>query len=168
MKRQYEEDNNFKYDCVIKARFDLGRINRNTSGPGMGNKYASQCINFDTSLDMNYFYQVYWDLFNEGPADMWFYSNSENMDHFCKLYDKVLTNYLQIGSEYSNTVMNGWPQSKPNDFRSNELFKPEEEQSNELHKYPSHMVVNGILLYKWFLMDCELWYNSVALMSQWE
>ena len=125
------QPNNFKYDCVIKTRFDLGRINRNTS-----KIYPCQCINFDTTLDMSYFYQVYWDLFNEGPADMWFYSNSENMDNFCNFYDKVLKEYLPVGSDY--------------------------------HKYPSHMVVNGILLHKWFLMDCKLWYNSIALESKWE
>jgi len=161
LKKQYEEENNFKYDCVIKTRFDLGRINRNTS-----KIYPCQCINFDTTLDMSYFYQVYWDLFNEGPADMWFYSNSENMDNFCNFYDKVLMEYLPIGSEYHKAVVNGWPQSKLNDFRSNELFK--EQPSDILHKYPSHMVVNGILLHKWFLMDCKLWYNSIALESKWE
>ena len=47
VKRVYEEENNFKYDCVIKARFDLGRINRATSGPGKINPYACQCIKFD-------------------------------------------------------------------------------------------------------------------------
>ena len=166
LKKQYEEENNFKYDCVIKTRFDLGRINRNSSGPGKGNPYPGQCINFDTTLDMSYFYQAYWDLFNEGPSDMWFYSNSENMDNFCNFYDKVLKEYLPVGSNYHKAVVDGWPQSKHNDFRSNELFK--EEPSDNLHKYPNHMVVNGILLHKWFLMECGLWYNSIALMTEWE
>ncbi len=166
LKREYELDNNFKYDCVIKARFDLGRINRNTSGPGKENQYACQCINLDESLDMNYFYQVYWDLFNEGPADMWFYSNSENMDNFCNLYDNTLNKYLKLNSEYHKATIDGWPQSKLNDFRSNELFK--ENPTKDLHQYKSHEFVNAILLYKWFLMECGLWYNSIALMSEWE
>lgn len=87
-------------------------------------------------------------MFNEGPADMWFYSSSENMDNFCYIYDKTLNKYLQPGSDYQNAVINGWPQSKLNDFRSNELFKPKEEQSKELHKYAPHLVVNAILLCK--------------------
>ena len=166
LKKEYEEENNFKYDCVIKARFDLGRINRNTSGPGKGNPYACQCIKFDETLDMDAFYQVYWDLFNEGPADMWFYSNSENMDNFCTLYDKTLNEYLKLNSDYHKVTMEGRPQSKLNDFRSNELFK--ENPTENLHKYKPHEFVNAILLYKWFLIDCELWYNSVALMTEWE
>ena len=130
------------------------------------NPYPCQCIKFDETLDMTHFYQVYWDLFNEGPADMWFYSNSENMDNFCNIYDKTLNEYLKLNSDYHKATMNGWPQSKLNDFRSNELFK--ENPTNNLHKYRPHEFVNAILLYKWFLMDCELWYNSVALMTEWE
>ena len=97
LKKEYEEENNFKYDCVIKARFDLGMINRNTSGPGKGNPYPCQCINFDETNDMSYFYQVYWDLFNEGPADMWFYSNSENMDKFASVYEWHQENNVPFG-----------------------------------------------------------------------
>ena len=62
--------------------------------------------------------------------------------------------------------MEGWPQSKLGDFRSNELFK--ENPTNNLHKYSQHEFLNVILLHKWFLMDCGLWYNSIALMSEWE
>ena len=166
LKKEYEVVNNFKYDCVIKSRFDLGMINRNTSGPGKGNPYPCQCINFDETNDMSYFYQVYWDLFNEGPADMWFYSNSENMDNFLYLYDKTLNEYLRLNSDYHVSTMEGWPQSKLGDFRSNELFK--ENPTNNLHKYKQHEFLNVILLHKWFLMDCGLWYNSMALMSEWE
>ncbi len=168
LKHEYEIEHNFKYDCVVKSRFDLGRINRNTSGNGGGNPYACQCINFDPTLDMSHLYMAYWDLFNEGPADMWFYSSSENMDVFLKLYEKTLTDYLCIGSEYHNAVTTGWPESKSNDFRSNELFKPKDEQAKNLHRYDSHLAVNGILLYKWFLMDNGLWENAKALLTEWE
>ena len=78
---------------------------------------------------MSYFYQVYWDLFNEGPADMWFYSNSENMECFSKLYDKTLQEYLQVGSAYSTAVTTGWPQSSVFNLRSNEIEKKPEESS---------------------------------------
>ena len=70
---------NIEYDCVIKARFDLGRINRETSGPGRGNPFAVQCITFRPHYDMDNFYIANWQyLDTEGPADMWFYSNKEN------------------------------------------------------------------------------------------
>lgn len=168
LKKQYEEANGFEYDCVIKSRFDLGRINRNTSGPGKQNPFACQCIKFDPALDMDKFYMVYWDLFNEGPADMWFYSNSKNMDNFCQLYDKVLKEYLQFGSLYKRAVTTGWPESKLNDYRSNEMFKAPEDRAFTLHQYPSHLTVNGILLMKWFLMDTGLWKKAVALEADWE
>ncbi len=61
-----------KYDIIIKARFDLGRINRNTSGPGLGNPYPVQCINFQTDIEKDKIYNANWNHFHMGPADMWF------------------------------------------------------------------------------------------------
>ena len=165
---EYEKENGFKYDCAIKARFDMGRINRTTSGPGKTNPWACQCIDFNPEYDMSKFYQVYWDLFNEGPADMWFYSSSENMSCFATLYDKTLLQYLQLNSEYAHAVTGGWPESKVNDFRSNEILKTPPERAQNLHRYPPHMVVNAILLMKWFLMDHGLWGKSELLKTEWE
>lgn len=82
------------YDIVIKARFDLGRINRNTS-----QEYPVQCINFDKNLDMSYFYMADWPRFNCGPADMWFYSGYKNMKNFTKIYDD-LNKYFYIDSDF--------------------------------------------------------------------
>ncbi len=166
--REYEKENNFRYDSAIKARFDLGRINRTTSGPGKTNPWACQCIDFNPDYDMSKFYQVYWDLFNEGPADMWFYSSSENMASFATLYDKTLMEYLQLGSEYAKNVTEGWPQSSSNNFRSNEWLKPLTQRTSNLHQYPPSMVVNAILLMKWFLMDQGLWEKSELLKTEWE
>ena len=127
--RSHEISAGFRYDCVIKSRFDLGRVNRDTSGPGKANPWPCQCIDFNPSYDMSKFYQVYWDLFNEGPADMWFYSNSENMECFTTLYDQALNIYLQVGSEYSQAVTTGWPESHAGNYRTNEIEKPKSEQS---------------------------------------
>ena len=165
---EYEKENDFRYDCVIKSRFDLGRVNRKTSGPGKQNPFPCQCIVFDPNYDMENFYQAYWDLFNEGPADMWFYSSSENMKCFSSLYDKVLKEYLQIGSDYSKAVVGGWLLSSKDNFRSNEIFKEAHERDSNLHTYPKHMVVNGILLMKWFLEENDLWEKSKYLVGEWE
>ena len=82
-----------KYDCVIKARFDLGRINRNTSAPGKHNPYSVQCINFDPSLPMDKLYMADWQyLDSDGPADMWFYGSPKIMKNFATLYDYAKTN----------------------------------------------------------------------------
>jgi hypothetical protein len=68
---------NSKYDIIIKARFDLGRINRNTSGPGLGNPYPVQCINFKTEIESDKIYMADWNHLHMGPADMWFYGSNK-------------------------------------------------------------------------------------------
>ena len=97
-------DTNIKYDIVIKARFDLGRINRNTSGPGFGNPFAVQCINFDPTLDMNKLYVADWNYFYDGPADMWFYSGYDNMIKFTSLYQSLVKDYFFLDSDYARST----------------------------------------------------------------
>jgi len=158
LKHEHERILDFKYDWVIKSRFDLGRINRMTSGPGKPNPYACQCIDFNPEYSPAKFYMANWDLFNEGPADMWFYGSSDMMKPFEHIYDKTLNEYLQLGSHYARAVVTGWPESEQDNFRSNvgqTMFFAGE--APPLHCYPPHMVVNTILLYKWFLMDQKLW-----------
>jgi|TARA_R100000005_G_C4955853_1_gene174417 hypothetical protein len=77
------------YDIVIKARFDLGRINRNYAGPGLMNPYPVQCINFDPELPMDKLHMANWEFFFDGPADMWFYGGPEVMKKFTTLYSDV-------------------------------------------------------------------------------
>lgn len=81
-----------KYDLVIKSRFDLGRINRDSSGPGKQNPFPVQCINFNPQLPPYKLYMADWQYFYDGPADMWFYGSSDIMKHFTTLYDDVKTN----------------------------------------------------------------------------
>ena len=109
-----------KYDCVIKARFDLGRINRNTSGPGNYNSYPVQCINFDPDLAMTNLYMANWQYLDlDGPADMWFYGSSDIMKHFCKLYDYTVAymdetnvNAIHLLKQYMEYV-GIWKQKAP-------------------------------------------------------
>ena len=53
LKKLYEEENNFKYDCVVVARFDIGQ-----RGKEHRQKYYATNINFDTDLDMNFLYSA--------------------------------------------------------------------------------------------------------------
>ena len=84
MKTQYEKENNFTYDCVIDARFDLAWNNP---------------INF-SEYDMDYFYiptvekdgsKYGWPYTNQQEImDFIFFSNSEYMNHFSPLiYDNL-------------------------------------------------------------------------------
>ena len=90
------------------------------------------------------------------------------MECFSTLYNKALREYLQVGSTYSKVVTTGWPESSATSLRSNEIEKSPEDQDKNLYKYPSHMVVNAILLMKWFLMDHNLWEKSKLLKTKWE
>ena len=89
----FEQIDLSEYDCIIKARFDIGRINRNTSGPGKQNPYPVQCINFDPTLNMDGLYMADWQYMeSDGPADMWFYGPPKIMKHFSTLYDYLVKN----------------------------------------------------------------------------
>lgn len=132
-------DSNIDYECVIRARFDLGRINRKTSGMNGNNSYAVQCINFNPNLDMNKFYMADWQYIEtEGPADMWFYSNKKNMINFTKLFE-ILSNQIQVGSKYQEWTGNS-----------------------------DGGMVNGIKGWKWFLMQTGLWDKKELLPTYWE
>jgi len=89
------------YDVVIKARFDLGQINRITS------PYNVECIQIDLN-NLNKMNMANWPdrwMLNEGPADMWFYSNFENMKSFSTIYNSI-ENYMTIGTPFSDDVSN--------------------------------------------------------------
>jgi hypothetical protein len=130
-----------KYDIVIKARFDLGRINRDTSGPGKGNPYPVQCINFKTEIQPNKIYMADWNHFNMGPADMWFYGSMETMKPFTSLYDS-LEGQLELRSAFHTfaTQIEG----NPGDLS------------------------NSIAFYKWWMIQNGLWENRINLETIWE
>lgn len=91
LKSKFEKKHNFIYDCVMVTRFD-----------------CSYNGNWDLSnLDMNYFYITGgWtgDYFKEFP-DLWFFSNSQNMDIYGGLYDNFKNVFLE--NKYDN-LPNQW------------------------------------------------------------
>jgi len=88
-----------KYDWVIKSRFDIGRINRNTSGPhNPNNPYAVQCINFNPTLPSDKLYMANWQyLESDGPADMWFYGSQTIMQPFASIFNNI-DNYFKCNA----------------------------------------------------------------------
>jgi hypothetical protein len=133
-------DSGINYDCVIKSRFDIGRINRNSSGPLNGNNpYPVQCITFDTSLDMDKFHIADWQYMDtEGPPDMWFYSSGKNMSRLSTAYD-IIESDVKVGSEYQ-------------DFAG----------------LADNGMINGIKMWKWVLLKTHLWEISNRLPTFWE
>jgi len=77
-KRQYEEENNFKYDCVFVSRYDL---------------LAFEDFVF-SDYDMEYFHSPFsiWHMkaknyfIRETIPDLWFFSSSEQIDDFSKIF----------------------------------------------------------------------------------
>ena len=134
-------DSSVEYDIVIKARFDLGRINRLTSGPGLGNPYPVQCINFQTDIDDDKLYTADWNHFHMGPADMWFYGSSKVMYNFVGLYES-LKREMYIGSKFHRFATN--IENNPGDLS------------------------NAIAFYKYWMIDNGLWDSKVTLPTTWE
>jgi hypothetical protein len=132
---------NERYDVVVKARFDLGRINRNTSGPGLGNPYPVQCINFNPNIEADKIYMAYWNHFHMGPADMWFYGSEQTMNHFKNLY-QTLEEQMYIGSDF------------------HKFATQIEGNGGDLS--------NSIAFYKWWMIGNGLWDNRINLETIWE
>jgi len=130
-----------EYDIIIKARFDLGRINRRTSGPGRGNPYPVQCINFQTDIEKDKIYMANWQHFHMGPADMWFYGSSKVMNPFTTLYKSVEKN-MKLGGEFHQFATS--IEGNPNDLS------------------------NAIAFYKWWMIGNGLWNKKIKLDTIWE
>lgn len=130
-----------KYDIVIKSRFDLGRINRKTSGPGNHNPYPVQCINFITNIEKDKIYMANWNHFNMGPADMWFYGDQNLMREFTGLYDSLIPQF-HLNSDFHKFAINI------------------EGNVGDLS--------NSIAFYKWWMMENGLWNKRINLDTVWK
>jgi hypothetical protein len=131
-----------KYDMIIKARFDLGMINRLTSGPGLLNPYPVQCINLTGCyVEENKIYNANWNHFHMGPADMWFYGSPKVMHKFTTLYNE-LDEQMKIDSEFHK-------------------FATEIENNRG-------DLSNAIAFYKWWMIKTDLWDNKINLDTIWE
>jgi hypothetical protein len=132
---------NSEYDIVIKARFDLGRINRDTSGPGKSNPYPVQCINFQTEIESDKIYMADWNHFKMGPADMWFYGSMDTMKLFTTLYNSL---------------------DEQMEFRS-----PFHTFATQIEGNPGDLS-NSIAFYKWWMIQNGLWEKRINLETIWE
>ena len=140
MKLPYQQTEK-QYDIVIKSRFDLGRINRNTSGPGLGNPFSVQCINLQTDIQPGRLYMANWNHFHMGPADMWFYGSPKVMSSFHTLYDDLAAQ-MYIGSDFHR------------------FAKAIEGNDGDLS--------NAVAFYKWWMIQNGIWENRINLNTVWE
>lgn len=139
IKLVYEKE--VKYDVVIKSRFDLGQINRNTSGPNKHNPYPVQCINFNENIESDKIYMANWNHFNMGPADMWFYGDYNIMKNFTNLFESLKEEMVVDGDfhKFATAIENN-----PGDLS------------------------NAIAFYKYWMMNNGLWSKRINLDTIWE
>lgn len=78
LKSMYESENGFKYDIVIKSRFDLDLIDENI---------------FLKTDKNTIFIPIGWDH-RDGCNDLFAYGDSDSMSYYCNLYYKLLP-YLE-------------------------------------------------------------------------
>lgn len=130
------------YDIVIKARFDLGRINRKSAGPfNKSHPYPVQCINFSPKINANALYMADWNHFDMGPADMWFYGDMNIMSNFRYLYEDF-KNDCYIDSEFHDFAIA--IENNPGDL------------------------INAIAYYKYWMIKRNLWNKKIPLCTTWE
>ena len=129
-------EKNKHYDFVIKSRFDLGQVNRNSS------PHNVECINFHTNnTNKKKLNMAWWPdrwMLPEGPPDMWFYSSMEVMKPFSNIYDHV-ENYMKKNSSLREEVKNRLGEGN---------------------------ISNASVLYKKFLEDNNLWENRNAIVCE--
>ena len=105
LKSQYEKENGFKYDCVMLARFDLAWqtdliFDKYDQSLFWTQRWPKKVLNGRTLSDLEYWqlcdtgvkFETVWHghpYTNHGLLGMWFFSNSENIDKFATLYDKL-------------------------------------------------------------------------------
>lgn len=96
LKSEYEKSNNFKYDCVMVSRFDIA---------------WKKPIIF-SEHDMQYFYCGGW--YNQSDVsvkDFWYFSNSEYMDKFGRLYE-LIGDYMLNSKKRLNKIISSHKLSK--------------------------------------------------------
>jgi hypothetical protein len=109
LKKFYEIKNNFKYDVVIRCRFDI-----------LIEKFEINLYNFDSSFINTH------SVGNGFPNDQLAISNSENMDYYSSLFDKI--------EEYYNNGFRGFVGERLLRHHLNDKFLISEKIKNNIIK----------------------------------
>ena len=124
LKNEYEKENNCKYDCVMLARFDLAwqsdlifdEYDHKYFWTGM---WPKKILDGRTLHDLEYWqlrdthstFDTVWHGYphtDDGLLGTWFFSNSENMNNFSRLFDN-LNEYTKLGNcpnDFASQVSN--------------------------------------------------------------
>ena len=105
LKRQYEKEHGFKYDCVMLARFDLAwqtelLLESYDMDFFWTQNWPKKTLNGRMLTDLEYWQKSDYNLpfktewygypkTKDGLLGMWFFSNSKNIDRFAEVYDNL-------------------------------------------------------------------------------
>ena len=153
---EYSFNNNFKYDTIIRVRFDIGvRMKHPHNG------FKPDNFIFEPSkYDYKYFYSSYWNQLNAGYVDHWEFTNSKNMEIFSEMYNYVVKNMFIINSDYLKYLQSNWPDSNEFKYDSNEMLNNNNKYNIKSYKHRFIDSVNNHIIQKYFMMKNSLYEKS--------
>ena len=153
---EYSFNNNFKYDTIIRVRFDIGvRMKHPHNG------FKPDNFIFEPSkYDYKYFYSSYWNQLNAGYVDHWEFSNSKNMKILSEMFEYLIKNMLINGSDYLKCLQSNWPDSNEFKYDSNEMLNNNNKYNVKTYKYRFIDSVNNHIIQKYFMMKNNLYEKS--------
>ena len=157
---KYSSNNNFKYDAIIRVRFDIGIRMKHSHNGFKPDNFIFNC----NSYDYNYIYSSYWNQLNAGYVDHWEFSNSDNMNRFSNIYNYVINKMFILNSDYLYSLENNWIDSNENNYMSNEILNNDisNEIFNNIKKYKYKLLdsINNRVIQKYFMLKNGLYQKS--------
>ena len=74
------------------------------------------------------------------------------------MYQKALTDYFHIDSDYQKALTGGWVDSNTKNEFSNEVLNPSD--NVEKVKYPRWQMINNHIIHKWHFIETGLYDKS--------
>lgn len=102
LKKQYEIENNFKYDLVVRTRYDLAYFS-----PIIFSEYLDS-FNKITVLENYQKDQDVYSSINLPMPDIFSFSNSKNMDIFCSVYPNMKEINAKLDIPFGERYLGEW------------------------------------------------------------
>ena len=106
LKKEYEKDNNFVYDLVIRTRYDLAYHNP---------IIVTEHLEANNKIAVLKNYQEDQDIFqslNKPMPDIFSFSNSKNMDIFCSVFPNMQEISKNLDIPFGERYLGEWVRNK--------------------------------------------------------
>ena len=120
LKKEYEKENNFVYDLVVRTRYDLAYYNEiKLSNQPEAFERIAVLENYQNDQDV-------FNCINKPMPDIFSFSNSKNMDIFCSVYENMRELNAKLDVPFGERYLGHWVRN---------------ENNIELHKFKSKVVI---------------------------